>query len=294
MLRVVVNPSSGSALSPDACDEVAAALPEAEVLCLEEGESPVERAQAVPEDTTLLGVCGGDGTVAGVAGVALERGLPLVVFPGGTLNHFAGDLGLESMDDTAGAVAAGQLTHIDVGEIDGRLFLNNASIGAYPQLVDTRERYERYLGKWLALLVALVLVLRRGRPSSLEVDGRRRRVWLAWFGNCTYDIPGLVAGGRSNLDDGLLDIRLVHADRKYARLRLLVAILFRRLDRCGVYERHQAARVSVRVLGEGPAIRLAADGESFDGSPQFEVVKRPCALAVVSPVADREHASTQN
>jgi diacylglycerol kinase family enzyme len=71
---------------------------------------------------------------------------------------------------------------------------------------------------------------------------------------------------------------MVHADRKFARLRLFTCALLRRLDRCSVYEATAVSRITVRSTS-GP-LRLAADGETFDGSETFEIKKYPSALAV--------------
>ena len=277
-LRIVVNPDSGSALAADPMPTLREQLPAAEIVELN-GPSDCEELLLAPPTPSAVGVSGGDGTVSAVAAIAVQLGVPLAVVPGGTLNHFAADLGIDTVDAAVDAFRSGHQRAVDVAEIDEHLFLNNASIGAYPQLVDARERFEKRIGKWPALVVALVIVLRRGEPLQVDIDGRRRRLWFAFFGNCTYDQQGLVApAGRSRLDDGLLDVRLVHADRKYARLRLIACAVLRRLDRCSVYEATTAARLTVRSH-DGP-VRFAADGETHDGAVAFEVRKRPSALSV--------------
>jgi len=288
-LRIVVNPNSGPALAANPAPALAEALPEAEIVELD-GERTCEEILLAEPQPRAVGVSGGDGTVAAVAAVALDLGVPLVVVPGGTLNHFARDVGIESVDAAIDAVQAGTTRAVDVASIDDHVFLNNASLGSYPDVVDVRERWEHRIGKWPALVVALLWVLRHGSPCSIDVDGKRRRVWFAFFGNCRYDQAGLVApSGRSRLDDGLIDVRLFHADRKWARLRLITCAVLRRLDRCSVYEATAAARLTVRSC-DGP-LRLAADGETFDGTEAFEVRKRPSVLQVYAPPP--EPSSTQ-
>jgi diacylglycerol kinase family enzyme len=96
--------------------------------------------QAVAAGTNLLGVAGGDGTQALVAGVAARHDLPFVVIPAGTRNHFALDLGLDR-DDPAASLAAlsdGVDLHVDLGDVGGRTFVNNASFGAYAEVVRRR------------------------------------------------------------------------------------------------------------------------------------------------------------
>lgn len=100
-----------------------------------------------------LGVCGGDGSVNAAARAAGERGLALAVFPGGTLNHFALDVGVPDFESTAVAVSGGEAVAVDLGAARpgaGRdlRFLNTFSIGLYPELVRIREHLEPRWGKW--------------------------------------------------------------------------------------------------------------------------------------------------
>lgn len=283
--RFVVNPDSGPDRRPDVAPMVKEALPAAEVVELD-GTRTCGEILADRPPPSVFGVAGGDGTVSAVAAIALDERRPLAVLPGGTLNHFAVDLGLESVEHALEVIARGDERAVDVAEIDGRRFVNNASLGAYPEIVDVRERFEKRVGKWPALVIALLYVLRRGHPCHVEVDGRARRVWLAFFGNCHYDQAGLIApAGRSRLDDGLIDVRLVHADRKWARLRLLACALAGRVERCSVYEAFVTARLTVRSL-DGGTVRLAADGETFDANEAFEVRKLPSALRVFATPPD--------
>ena len=113
-----------------------------------------------------IGVAGGDGSINAAAAIAAETGKPLFVVPGGTLNHFAYALGLESIADAARAVRDGRAVSVDRAVIDGHTFVNTASIGSYVDLVDAREKLEDRIGKWPAVVVALVRVLRHPSRSS--------------------------------------------------------------------------------------------------------------------------------
>ena len=98
--------------------------------------------RAVKEGTAGLVAAGGDGTVNTLAGVAVDAGVPLGVLPQGTLNHFAKDLGIPTdLDDALEVVLAGHTRRVDVGEVSGRIFVNNSSLGVYPRIVRLRERY---------------------------------------------------------------------------------------------------------------------------------------------------------
>ncbi len=205
----------------------------------------------------------------------------MLVVPAGTLNHLARDLGLTGVDDAVDAFRQGHTVAVDLGRIDGHPFLNTASFGGYSALVDARERLEGRIGKWPALVVALLRILPRGSPVHVELDGRRRSLWMIFVGNCRYHPSGFAPTWRERLDDGQLDVRLVDASEPWSRVRLLLAVVTGRLGRARVYEAFSTRRLRVRSL-EGP-MRLARDGETFDGSAEFTIEKEDHPLAVFVP-----------
>lgn len=138
-LHIVVNDRSGPDDSSTVLEAIATHLPHAVVTQLNEDDDLVDVARQAAMGATALGVAGGDGTIVAVAGVAIEHDLPLAVFPAGTFNHFAKDVRVLSIDDTIAAVTEGVITTVDVGSINGRLFLNTASIGSYPEFVTERS-----------------------------------------------------------------------------------------------------------------------------------------------------------
>jgi undecaprenyl-diphosphatase len=278
-LFLAVNPGAGSS-SEETADSLRTLLPEAEIVALDDpGDlETVLRDAAQREDVTALGASGGDGTLSCAAGIAAERGIPLVAIPGGTLNHLAQDLGLTEAEDTVEAVRAGKAVEVDVASIDGRTFLNTASFGAYTELVDTRESLEGRIGKWPAVLVAGWRVLRGGTPIDVEVDGRRYLLWMIFIGNCRYEPDGFAPSRRARLDDGQLDIRMIVASHPWCRTRLVLGLLTGRLGRSPVYKQWASTALVVRSL-EG-RMRLAADGETFDGGDCVEVVKDGRRLAL--------------
>ncbi|SHM55930.1 bifunctional phosphatase PAP2/diacylglycerol kinase family protein [Actinacidiphila paucisporea] len=270
-LQVVVNAASGPPplLTPPEV-RIAAALPQAEVTeCTEDddlAELMEKAARTAVEVGGALGVCGGDGTVRLAAAVAMRHGLPLAVFPGGTRNHFALDLGLRTVEDTARAVLDRRAAGVDVARTtvldtpDGAAepFLNTFSIGSYPDLVRVRERWSRRVGSWPASMLAAVHVLRTCEPVDIEINGRPRSVWLLFAGNCRYSSVGLAPVRRRDLADGRLDVRIVDGG-PFARTRLLGAALTGVLTRSPVYETAEVPRLRVRVPGTG--VHLACDGE---------------------------------
>jgi undecaprenyl-diphosphatase len=279
-VRIVVNPTAGPAWARAATDELRQALPEAEVIELDE-DADLDALLRDPS-STIIGAAGGDGTLSAAARVAAERRVPLLAVPGGTLNHLARDLGLQSADDAVAGLRDGGIACIDLGAAGDRTFVNTLSFGGYSAVVDARERWEGRIGKWPALVLALLRELPRMSPCRLEIDGQRVQVWLGWIGNGAYGPPGLAPAWREDLADGLLDVRLLHGGR-LARTRFVAAALLGRLSALGAYAERRTASVHLRSL-DGP-LRLVADGETFDGPEELVVEKRRRALQIVLPTA---------
>jgi undecaprenyl-diphosphatase len=287
-VAVVVNAAAGSS-DRGLADEVRDLLPAADVIEVSEGRS-LEAALDDAAGAEVIGIAGGDGSINAAAGVAHAAGTPLLVIPAGTRNHFARDLGVTDAEEAVAALHDGHAVAVDVSTIDGRPFLNTASIGVYSDLVDARERLESTIGKWPALLVALARMLRSAEPIDVELDGRRRRVWMVFVGNCRYEPPGFAPAWRERLDDGLLDVRLVDGTHPFARLSLLLAVVTGRLRRCRAYEEFTTRELRVRA--ESP-LRLARDGETFDGAAEFVVAKQREPLTVYAPRPDDDSARSQ-
>jgi diacylglycerol kinase family enzyme len=197
---LVINPRSGSG-SPDVerLAREARAL-EVDTHVLREGEDPAEVARS--SSAEVLGVAGGDGSLAAIADVALERGGAFVCVPYGTRNHFARDLGLDR-DDPIAALRAfdGEERRIDVGRADDRLFLNNVSLGLYARLVHRRERHRRRREAF-ARLRAWTIVLTSREPLGITIDGQPVEAPLVLVANNAYalELPSL--GARPRLDEG--------------------------------------------------------------------------------------------
>ena len=145
-LVLVVNSSAGLG-QPDVADTVGGLLPDAEVRIAAADEDLGALLADAANRATVLGVAGGDGTVNLAARVAADRGLPLLVIPAGTLNHFARDVGVSSVDDAVSALVEGDAVAVDLGVAGDEVFLNTFSTGVYVDLVHARERLEDRIGK---------------------------------------------------------------------------------------------------------------------------------------------------
>lgn len=260
-------------------------LPRAELVECEPADVRAELEKAATR-ARVLGVCGGDGTVNAAAHVALRHGLPLAVLPGGTLNHFAQDLRVEDVRDLRRALAGGEAVRVDVGlfttgDTTG-CFLNNCSLGSYPQLVQDRERWASRIGDWPAGVVAALRVLRADQhPLQVEIGGVPRPMWLLFAGNGMYHRMGLTPGRRYDLADGRLDVRVVHGGLRPG-LRLLAAAVAGSLTRSPF---HAAVRLRrLNVAGVAPGTLFAYDGEVTTVQGDLTLEKLPEALTVYRPL----------
>ncbi|WP_394554440.1 diacylglycerol/lipid kinase family protein [Agromyces sp. MMS24-JH15] len=232
-LFVVANRSSGTAVvRADPLRTLHERLPRAVVHELddEDAATVLRRALAGDAPPRILGIVGGDGTVASAAAVAVEHGLPLLVVPGGTFNHFARALGVTDAAVAVDALVAGTGSAVDVAELRvGRLgpftVLNAASVGIYPDFVARRDRLRPRLGKWLGGVVGAAAAVRRVAPVGISIRGRRARVWslVVSVGRDDPLVPAPLQ--RHGTDDGVLDVRILHAG---SRSRAVAALAFGR------------------------------------------------------------------
>lgn len=256
-------------------------LPAAEVVVAQDCADLPGLLEQAAKRAAVLGVAGGDGTINAAVSAALRAGVPLLVVPAGTLNHFARDIGIESVDDAVAALQKGEAIAVDVGTVNDRVFVNTFSVGAYVDLVHARERYERRLGKWPAVLAGAIDVLRDGKPVQCRVDGVERRLWLLFAGNCRYQPAGLAPSGRPRLEDGDLDIRIVDAGKPLARVRLLAALATGTLANSRVYQYRAATTLTLSSAAE--ELGYCVDGEAADAEARLDVGKEPRSLIVYRP-----------
>ena len=253
----------------------------AEVFLLD-GSRPVDLTvvarQAVANGADLLGVAGGDGTQALVAGVAAEYRVPFVVISAGTRNHFALDLGLNREDPATclGALADGVELRVDLGLINGQTFVNNASFGAYAEIVESPAYRDDKVGTTLNLLPD-VLQGHRGVRLTAQADGTQieapQALVVANNPYGTQDIAGL--GRRVRLDGGVLGVIGV-----MVRTASEAVDLLRGSRATGVT---QLTTKKIEVTADVEQIRVGLDGESVMLSTPVTCTVRPGALRVWVP-----------
>jgi diacylglycerol kinase family enzyme len=243
---------------------------------------------AVDAGASAVVIGGGDGTLSTAAEPLVGGTVPLGIVPLGTRNHFARDLGLDTdLDAAARVVAAGHVRHVDVGEVNGRVFLNNCSLGLYPDLVRDREKQENVQDRrrWAAHARATWGSLRRFRVRTvtLRANGRVWRVTtpLVFVGNNRYETRLLALGRRSGLDEGLLWVYVARNASRAGVLRLAARMLLGRLEQARDFEAVATEELELRTYRQH--VRLAVDGEVLPMTSPLRWRARPRALAVLAP-----------
>ncbi len=267
----VVNAGAGTPLDMAA---VAAVAPSVTVRVVEGDALPAAmRDEAARAD--VLGVWGGDGTVAAAATAVMAANKPLLVLPGGTLNHFARDVDATRKRE---ATATAPVARVDVATAGNRVFLNTASVGLYSGIVRRRERMQKVIGKWPAAAVALVKSLRHETPLHVVIDGKEERVWCVFAGNGEYGTRGLDLARRHSLDDGTLDVRILSAEKPFSRTLAALFAAFGRIDACPGYRRMLRPQIT---LGLPAGARMTLDGEEMEAPSTLRLRVEPRALRVI-------------
>ena len=234
--------------------------------------------KAVADGADLLGVAGGDGTQALVAGVAAEHDLPFLVISAGTRNHFALDLGLDRTDPATclDGLSDGVELRVDIGRLDERTFVNNASFGVYAEIVQSPAYRDEKRGTVLRMLPEL-LSGRRGARLAAHIDGTPspgpQAVLISNNPYGTNDLTGL--GRRARLDRGRLGVVTISV----RSTRQAVGLLYRAHDHGLV--RHTATEVVIDA--DTPTVPVGVDGESLVVPTPVRCTVQPGALRVRVP-----------
>ncbi|RKK02104.1 diacylglycerol kinase family lipid kinase [Pseudoroseomonas wenyumeiae] len=304
-LCVLVNAGGGSVLGRDLEPELREAFEshglEADIRLLPGDALEAAARQALERtgpgrhyDAVVAG--GGDGTIGLMAGVMAGSGRAFGVLPLGTLNHFAKDLGLpQDIPGAVGVIAARQLRTVDVAEVNGRVFVNNSSIGLYASMVADRDRQRRRAGwgKWPAMSLAFCRVvlrypLRRVQVVAEGENGRwvrRYRTPLLFIGNNAYEVSLPRPGTRAVLDDGKLSMFIVRNRRPWGLLKVAAHAMLGQLRHERDFESHIVTAVEIR--SRSAWMRVSVDGEVVPMRPPLRYAIRPGALRVFAPLRER-------
>lgn len=242
--------------------------------------------KAMEEGARLVVAGGGDGTVSAVASVLARTETAMGVLPLGTLNHFARDLGLPvDLEAAVQVLKTGRIKAVDVGEVNGRVFINNSSLGLYPRIVVFREEQGRGMPKWPVALVGLLesLVCYRLLTIRIHAQGREllRTTPVVFVGNNEYAMEGLNAGSRAALDSGRLHLIVSHEQTRTGLILFsLLTLLGYRPQGRGFDAMHTD---ELLVESRHARLRVSTDGEVTVMNAPLHYRILPGALKVVCP-----------
>ena len=243
--------------------------------------------QAARSECGVVVAGGGDGTISAVAGELAHTQKSLGVLPLGTLNHFAKDLHIPTnLEAAIDVIVAGRTIDIDAGEVNGRIFINNSSLGIYPDVVRGRERRQRLgYGKWHSLIRSAWTVFRRYPLLGvrLAADGTEivTRTPFVFVGNNGYEIESFNIGARKRLDAGHLSVYMTRRMGRLALLRIAIRGLIGGLSQEKDFMSAETAEINIETRRQ--RIRVAIDGEVQMMETPICYRIHPHALRVIVP-----------
>ncbi len=292
-VSVIINEQSGGAARQDTSVQIQDLFTAAGVQVRLErvrhgGDVAARARQAATRGDTLV-AAGGDGTVGTVAGVAVERQALLGVIPTGTLNHFARDVGIpRDLAQAVHTILAGREQRVDVGEVNGRIFVNNSSIGIYPRMVWEREKELRNgRRKKTAFAIAMLRTWRTYRTLKcrmlIDATPHDVRTPFIFIGNNEYVAEGFSLGSRTRVDADRLSVFVAPDVGRFEILALPFKAMAGRLEMDAHFANFTAAEVTVEL--RRPRVSVATDGEVTIMRTPLQFSIRGCALRVLVPAA---------
>lgn len=267
----------------------------AEVHCISSGTELLETVAALAEsDVDVIVAGGGDGTISAVASEVAKTNKTLGVLPLGTLNHFSKDLGISQvLNEAIATIAKGHVELIDVGEVNGQIFINNSSIGLYPRIVRKRKQQQEKLkrGKWPAAFWAAIAMLRRYPflDVQLKIGGQtiKRKTPFVFVGNNEYQMQGFRIGARSRLNDGKLSLYVLHRTSRIGLLILAARSILGVLKEAKDFDEFLVEDIVIETRKKKKkGLLVAFDGEIAAMSAPLKYRIRPGALKVIVPQAE--------
>jgi diacylglycerol kinase family enzyme len=246
----------------------------------------IERLKARGLEVLVIG--GGDGSISTAAQLLADTGIGLAILALGTRNHFARDLGVPlEPAEAIGLLDRMQVHAIDLGEVNGHVFINNATLGPYPRLVAEREQTMQARGwqKWQANIAAVLRVLRRIRQMKLVVEDERGRIGyrtpFVFVGNNEYTGGILADTKRPSLSDGKLWFCTAQAAGRWALLRMVWQWGAGGIDRVEDLETRRLPAVTIHTRRRRVMVAIDGENQTMDTPLHFRI--RSQSLRVIGP-----------
>ncbi|MCU7497452.1 MAG: sphingosine kinase [Ignavibacteria bacterium] len=295
---VIINKSAGTASNGKDITEqlnrlLCACRVESEIFLIEAREIKKQIEALIPKGFDTVVIAGGDGTLSSGASVLAGTDIPMGIIPLGTLNHFARDLGIPlEIENSVKLIAKGRPRKVDIGEVNGNIFINNSSVGLYPRAVKFRDKHIERLGagKWLAMIMASLSVFTRFPLFNirLETDEKiiTRRTPFVFIGNNEYKLDLFNLGKRETLQGGKLSLYTAHIMGRWSLLKIAFLALINRLDQTENFDLQFVENIRLETRKRKVAVSL--DGEVIHLAPPLHYKIRPLGLNVILPEKDQE------
>jgi len=293
-VAVVTNFKAGAAnrITPDSIRAALQAAGAQCELCESHGPDLLDATRrAIAHRPDAIVAAGGDGTISSVVSLLIETDIPLGIIPAGTLNHFAKDLRLPlDLDGAVRVITAQQIHAVDVGAVNGRIFINNSSIGIYPQIVQKRDEIRQRLGrnKWIAMLMAFLNVFKRYPTINVRIDSDhlafKRDTPFVFIGNNRYEFSLNMMGKRPTLDRHVLSVYFTNRTGRFGLFRLALRAVLGHLNQDKDFQSLDVEEFWIDA--NRPQLRVALDGEVLRLVPPLHYQTRPSALKVLLPPSE--------
>lgn len=299
-IAVVVNAGSGADDKNDVLGQLKELFAERKIAArffLIENGADFDEAlkQIVAGDAEIVVAGGGDGTISAVAAAILPTNKILGVLPLGTLNHFSKDLQIpQDLPAAIDIIAENYQTQIDVGEVNGEIFINNSSLGLYPRIVRRRVKQQSFgYRKWTAFFWAALSVFRRYPFLDLKMKIERqyleRRTPVIFIGNNEYELHAYNLGGRHSLQEGILSVYVLHRTGRLGLLLLGLRSLFGTVRDAEDFDEFLTDEIVIEKRRKKRKRTLVAlDGEVkvMESPIRYRIL--PGALRVIVPKAENK------
>ncbi len=274
-VTLVYNPKSGSALEPRELKRRfrVAGIMITRLVPIKDGFE--RRLKAPIAGGERIAVIGGDGTINSVAALVMGTDATLIPLPGGTFNNFTKDLGIpQDLDEALAHLKSAKLRRVDVGKVNDVVFVNNSSIGLYPQTLRLRESHEESIGKWPAALFATVKTALKLRLLNVTIDGKKCRTPFVFVGNNRYVLDGVGLTDRNQLDEGVLTVFVARTSSRLGLLKIGVYTLFGQAEQLEIFDIYHPESLVINT--RRPSLSVSHDGEvSKMATPlEFSICKK--------------------
>lgn len=225
----------------------------------------------------IIAAVGGDGTLSGVAGIVAGTDAVFAPLPGGTLNHFTKDLGIsQDLNEAIAKLSHAVTRTIDVAKVNDTVFINNSSIGLYASSLRMRDRFEQYLGKWLAAIISSVRALVRLRTYNVTIEDETFHTPFVFVGNNIYSLKDGLA--RTALDDGILSVFIARTSSRAVLLKIVLFALIGKTHLLDEFDERRTTRLTIESRRR--RLSVSRDGEIMHVTPPLVYTVQAGALRI--------------